>query len=868
MGRTLLTGLTVLSWLAGLAAATVPATDDWVAYDGDGSDTTFVFNFGVWETSEVRVVVVDADGVETLQEENSDYTVTLPNDDGWLTPGGTVTFTTAPAATEEVWLFRDVGWLQGSSWSTATALDLNTLEDDFDRSVVRDRTLWRLVRRSLRSAETEATDMNLPAGWSTGTGVVYWDGSRWSLSASTVPDVAASTLWSGVLTQPTLTLSLDELGLGTAAGNLVLRGKYDVGTYNVRDYGAKGDGVTDDVAAIEAAITAAQAVNGCVEFPPGTYLILSQIDVGSTAPFMMRGSGSDGAVIKAGAAMDYMLYMNHDPYYTAFGQIENLYFNGNNLAEIGIYGNKFQHMVIERCRIWHTTVAAITFKYGWINRVEGCEIGYNDGHGIECIGSSPNACIWNNNNIYANEGWGAKIGSDYATIITGNLFEGNKKGGLFLGAQHGGLIAGNEFSVNGNTGDRIGMGDPDGAEPPEAVTPFYYHCNLALNGGVYSTIISNDVDYLCDGLQVTGNTFLYPSAPTSQIVAFGTRGVTISGNHFLNTDRPVPAIEIYLNRRFSDNTDLTIGTNSHDSADPLFLATHGFVDNNNVLDDAHTWSISGQTRKNYLDIHQDMTQWTEAVAVAGTTLSLSSTPYMGMPVYELQCDDPNSSRFEVGLNINTDYPELKSQLVWFGCWYKWDDDVNECNLQLYCDVDAGAAYYDVNYVTTEPSGWTFKSMMVKVPASDTDFRVGIRKLGDSDEPIYLCHPILTRVGNRYDSFAATEIAAHETVFDHTLIELEDVNNVTTDITNFDTSGVHIIDSSGGAITGAVAAGTATGQRVKFVCKTAGNNIDISVSNHVTSDPEVIRLDTALEWVELVWDGTDWVEVSGSGQTYP
>ena len=49
---------------------------------------------------------------------------------------------------------------------------------------------------------------------------------------------------------------------------------------------------------------------------------------------------------------------------------------------------------------------------------------------------------------------------------------------------------------------------------------------------------------------------------------------------------------------------------------------------------------------------------------------------------------------------------------------------------------------------------------------------------------------------------------------------------------------------------------------------AGNNIDITVSNHVISDPEVIRLDTALELVELLWDGTDWVEVDGNGQTYP
>lgn len=46
-----------------------------------------------------------------------------------------------------------------------------------------------------------------------------------------------------------------------------------LGYLNVKDYGAVGNGVVDDTAAINNAITAATATKGTVFFPPGTYLV-------------------------------------------------------------------------------------------------------------------------------------------------------------------------------------------------------------------------------------------------------------------------------------------------------------------------------------------------------------------------------------------------------------------------------------------------------------------------------------------------------------------------------------------------------------------------------------------------------------------
>ncbi len=49
----------------------------------------------------------------------------------------------------------------------------------------------------------------------------------------------------------------------------------DNGTFTVRQFGAKGDGVTDDTAAVQKAIDAAGDSGGTLLFPPGTYIVTS-----------------------------------------------------------------------------------------------------------------------------------------------------------------------------------------------------------------------------------------------------------------------------------------------------------------------------------------------------------------------------------------------------------------------------------------------------------------------------------------------------------------------------------------------------------------------------------------------------------------
>lgn len=86
---------------------------------------------------------------------------------------------------------------------------------------------------------------------------------------------------------------------------------YDVGWYgpdvfNVKDYGATGDGSTDDTAAIQAAITAAVAKNRATVLFPGStsgYLVTSPLTTGTYGGrISIIGTGEYGAVMIAGTS--------------------------------------------------------------------------------------------------------------------------------------------------------------------------------------------------------------------------------------------------------------------------------------------------------------------------------------------------------------------------------------------------------------------------------------------------------------------------------------------------------------------------------------------------------------------------------------
>ncbi|KAK1759744.1 hypothetical protein QBC47DRAFT_115380 [Echria macrotheca] len=124
---------------------------------------------------------------------------------------------------------------------------------------------------------------------------------------------------------------------------------------NVRDYGARGDGVTDDTAAINAAINAGNPCNqgctsttttpGLVYFPAGTYLISSSI---KPAYFtQLIGDASNPPTLKATANFAGFGLIDGNPYYTS-----NL-----NWKSVNVFFRQVRNFVIDTTAIPPATAA-------------------------------------------------------------------------------------------------------------------------------------------------------------------------------------------------------------------------------------------------------------------------------------------------------------------------------------------------------------------------------------------------------------------------------------------------------------------------------------------------------------------------------
>lgn len=95
------------------------------------------------------------------------------------------------------------------------------------------------------------------------------------------------------------TLVRANKGAGTTGDPVVTTGSMAT---NVKDFGAKGDGTTDDTAAIQSAITSLGSQGGTVFLPPGNYLLNGASPLNLNVPVNLQGAGHGATSIRIGAS--------------------------------------------------------------------------------------------------------------------------------------------------------------------------------------------------------------------------------------------------------------------------------------------------------------------------------------------------------------------------------------------------------------------------------------------------------------------------------------------------------------------------------------------------------------------------------------
>lgn len=233
----------------------------------------------------------------------------------------------------------------------------------------------------------------------------------------------------GVTSTNVTNIATNTASIATLTGKL---GYY----YNVRDYGAIGNGVADDTVAIQAAITAAQAVGAIVFFPAGTYKITASLTISARCKIKGEGFQGDsgggfagvgvtqstgflGSVIVAGTTVSAFVATTNKA--VSFEDVQITYPSTPSSGAIAITiqavagaGNANTQSFIRNCMITGAD-QGIVLTNCLDFRIDSNDILYSVTYGI--VVNSPNYPSYNQASISNNEIWGAANAGFQAHIL-------------------------------------------------------------------------------------------------------------------------------------------------------------------------------------------------------------------------------------------------------------------------------------------------------------------------------------------------------------------------------------------------------------------------------------------------------------------
>lgn len=239
-------------------------TSNRIDYTADGVATTFAFPFAVYTQTDLQVYVTPTGGTPVLQVLNTDYTQTAVNVPGG-NAGGNVIFSSPPTNTYQVTLIRKLPILQQTSFTNLDKFDAKTaIEGTYDKVVMIEQQLNEVVSRAPVLPVDSLLNPEFPLPGASK--FIRWNSGGTALEAV---DITGTLPVSIDAFQAVATAGLPTAGQAGRAryvtdasrGLWIDQGSqwYSLtgGWFNVMEFGAKGNGTTDDTSAINATITAA-----------------------------------------------------------------------------------------------------------------------------------------------------------------------------------------------------------------------------------------------------------------------------------------------------------------------------------------------------------------------------------------------------------------------------------------------------------------------------------------------------------------------------------------------------------------------------------------------------------------------------------